>query len=92
MLDQACTLEVVRLLLDLHDILVSFGDFSNEDVHHDHEHDHGSEEEEEFCGDRHSGRLPLHVEFSQTEQVLLFEIVDEIFLIAVIHDEEGAAE
>ena len=92
MLDQACPLEVVRLLLDLHDILVSFRDFSNEDVHHDHEHDHGSEEEEEFCGDWHSGLVPLHVEFSQAEQVLLFEIVDEIFLTAVCHDEEGAAE
>ena len=64
LLDQTCTLVVVRLFLDLHDHRVSCGDFCDEDVHHDHEHDHGGEEEEEFCGDRHSSQFPLHVEFS----------------------------
>ena len=92
LLDQASTLVVVRLLLLFHDILVSLRDFGDEDIHHNDEHDQGSEEEEEFCGSRHSGQIPLHVEFSQAEQVLLFEIVNEIFLMAVCHDEEGAAE
>ena len=92
LLDQTCTLVVVRLFLDPHDISVSCRDFCDENVHHDHEHDHGGEEEEEFCGDRHSSQFPLHVEFSQAEQELFFDIVNEIFLAAVIHDEEGAAE